>query len=133
MTSDANAGLHIDETCQPTTRRQPSYYLSTFSRHRLVVKRGIRKVKQFRGVAATVSFGQELRDALGRVYEAGIINQANAMTPSLSKDPTLLQDWLDNGIKREIVRTYFDTIVPGVSTAFAPDQQDNLRGEVSSI
>jgi RHS repeat-associated protein len=68
-------------------------------------------------------------DKNGRVVEVGEILSSLRMSDEIVRNETLLSEWLTQGVKREVTRTYYDVpfvAVPGFT-------QQNLRTRVATV
>ena len=69
-------------------------------------------------------------DDLGRIREVGQIVAAG-ITDAIVFDQSLLDNWIENNVKEQITRTYYDS--SGLHTVGGSFEQMNLRGRVGTM
>lgn len=114
---------------QVVAQQTPDAGLSKFWYDRL----GRLVISQNSKQQTTNKYSYTLYDILGRIKEVGQLSQNSAMTTTISRDETALQNWLTNQSAEEITRTEYDRSYFDGQGTLCPEQicQRNLRNRVS--
>ncbi len=98
---------------------------------RMVVSQNARQSAWSTG--GTYYYSYTLYDALGRTIEAGEASTSTQFEDETALDSTSLANWQGGLTKRQVTRTYYDTVLSTTVNNYFAGGQENIRARVTSV